>query len=516
MTVKTKIEDLLERESNIKGMGGEKAVSKHTGKGKMTARERLEYFFDPGTFQEIDMFVTHRCRNFDMGNTQIAADGVITGYGLVSGRTVYAYAQDFTSHAGTLGEMHAKKICKIMDLAIKTGAPFVAMNDSGGARIQEGVIALGGFGEIFFRNTAASGVIPQIAAIFGPTAGGAVYSPAMMDFVFMVKNSGQMFITGPDVIKAVTGEEISFEDLGGAITHSEKSGVCHFPCENDQDAIDSIRLLLSYLPSNNMEDAPIEISDDSVLRECPELDEIIPDSPSTPYDMRDVISSIVDEGRIFEPLRNFAMNIITCFARIGGRSIGIIANQPAFLSGCLDIDASDKAARFIRFCDAFNLPILTITDVPGFLPGSHQEWNGIIRHGAKILWSYSEATVPKILLITRKAYGGAYIAMSSKHLGADMVFAWPSAEIAVMGAEGAANIIHRREINNASDPSIKRKEKIEEYEKLFSNPYDAASVGFVDAVIRPSESRKKIASALSALSTKTETRPAKKHGNIPL
>lgn len=516
MSVAEKINLLKEKEEKIVSMGGEKAVSRLVDSGRMTARQRLDYFFDPGTFQEMDMFVTHRCANFDMADTEIMADGVITGFGLVSGRTVYAYAQDFTSQAGTLGEMHAKKICKIMDLAIKTGAPFVAMNDSGGARIQEGVIALGGFGDMFFRNTAASGVIPQIAAIMGPTAGGAVYSPAMMDFVFMVKKSGKMFITGPDVIKAVTGEEISFEDLGGAITHSEKSGVCHFACENDHETIDSIRTLLSFLPSNNMEDAPFESTDDSTDRECPELDAIIPDRPSEPYDMRNVIHSIVDNGIMYEPLKNFAMNLITCFARIGGRVIGIVANQPAFLSGCLDIDASDKAARFIRFCDAFNIPLVTITDVPGFLPGSNQEWGGIIRHGAKILWSYSEATVPKILLITRKAYGGAYIAMSSKHLGADMVFAWPSAEIAVMGAEGAANIIHRREINDAPDPSEKRREKIEEYERLFSNPYEAASIGFVDAVIRPSESRIKIALALSALATKTETRPAKKHGNIPL
>lgn len=511
-----KIELLKEKEEKILGMGGEKAVSRHLEKGKMTARQRLDLLFDPGTFQEIDMFVTHRCRNFDMSDTSINADGVITGFGLVSGRTVYAYAQDFTSHAGTLGEMHAKKICKIMDLAIKTGAPFVAMNDSGGARIQEGVAALGGFGEMFFRNTAASGVIPQIAAIMGPTAGGAVYSPALMDFVFMVRKNGQMFITGPDVIKAVTGEEISFEDLGGADAHSQKSGVCHFACDSDHETIESIKALLSFLPSNNMEDPPFEMTDDSIERTCPELDSIIPDRPSEPYDMREVIHSIVDNGSIFEPLKNFAMNMITCFARLGGKVVGIIANQPAFLSGCLDIDASDKAARFIRFCDAFNIPLVTVTDVPGFLPGSNQEWGGIIRHGAKILWSYSEATVPKILLITRKSYGGAYIAMSSKHLGADMVFAWPSAEIAVMGAEGAANIIHRREINSSPDPSQKRKEKIEEYERLFSNPYDAASIGFVDAVIRPSDSRRKIASALSALATKTETRPAKKHGNIPL
>lgn len=516
MRIEEKIAQLREREQKILEMGGADAVEKLRQKGKLTARERLDLFFDQGTFQETDMFVTHRCHNFNMGKVEIPSDGVITGFGLVDGRTVFAYAQDFTSHAGTLGEMHAKKICKVMDLAMKAGAPFVAINDSGGARIQEGVIALGGFGEIFFRNSAASGVIPQIAAIMGPTAGGAVYSPAMMDFVFMVKNSGYMFITGPDVIKAVTGEEISFEDLGGAITHSQKSGVAHFACEDDRDAIMNIRRLLSFLPSNNMEDPPYEDTGDDPLRSCPELDTIIPDSSSMPYDMKHVIASIVDNGYFFEAQEYFATNIIICFARIGGRAVGIIANQPMSLSGCLDIDASDKAARFIRFCDAFNIPILTITDVPGFLPGSQQEWAGIIRHGAKLLWSYSEATVPKLLLITRKAYGGAYIAMSSKHLGADMVFAWPSAEIAVMGAEGAANIIHRREIKNAEDPQEKRKEKIEEYETLFSNPYCAASIGFVDAVIIPSETRVKITSALAVLSTKREARPAKKHGNIPL
>jgi acetyl-CoA carboxylase carboxyltransferase component len=516
MRIQEKIEQLKERTEKILAMGGTGAVEKLRQKGKLTARERLELFFDPGTFQETDMFVGHRCHNFGMEKVDIPSDGVITGYGLVEGRTVFAYAQDFTSHAGTLGEMHAKKICKVMDLAMKAGAPFVGMNDSGGARIQEGVIALGGFGEIFFRNSAASGVIPQIAAIMGPTAGGAVYSPAMMDFVFMVKNSGYMFITGPDVIKAVTGEEISFEELGGAITHSEKSGVAHFACNDDAETILAVKRLLSFLPSNNMEDPPYEDTGDDPLRLCPELDSVIPDSSSTPYNMKTVIASIVDNGCFFEPQEYFATNIIICFSRIGGRVVGIIANQPMSLSGCLDIDASDKAARFIRFCDAFNIPILTIADVPGFLPGSQQEWAGIIRHGAKLLWSYSEATVPKILLITRKAYGGAYIAMSSKHLGADMAFAWPSAEIAVMGAEGAANINHRREIKDADDPQAKRREKIEEYENLFSNPYCAASIGFVDAVIVPSETRARIASALAVLSTKREARPAKKHGNIPL
>ncbi len=514
--VEEKIEDLKQREKQILQMGGEKAVAKQKGKNKLTARERLDILFDAGTFREIDMFVTHRCVNFGMENKEIPSDGVVTGHGHVNGRPVFAFAQDFTSRAGSLGEMHAKKICKVMDLALKAGVPFVGFNDSGGARIQEGVDALSGYGEIFFRNSASSGVIPQISAIMGPTAGGAVYSPAMTDWVFMVKKSSYMFITGPNVIKAVTGEEISFEDLGGAMTHNTKSGVAHFACESDEDAINQIKTLLSYLPSNNMEDAPIVPTDDSPLRTDPALDAIIPDNPNKSYNIKEVIRSIMDDGEFFEPHEYYAKNMVIGFARLNGRSIGIIANQPNFMAGCLDINASDKATRFIRFCDAFNIPMLTIADVPGYLPGSQQEWGGIIRHGAKLLWCYSEATVPKLLLITRKDYGGSYLAMCSKHLGADMAFAWPTAEIAVMGAEGAANIIHAREIKGADDPVAKRKEKIAEYEELFSNPYCAANRGYVDAIIVPAETRPRLIDALEILCSKRETRPPKKHGNIPM
>jgi len=514
--IEEKLNDLREREKNIRQMGGDKAVAAQRKKGKLTARDRLDLFFDPGTFREIDMFVSHRCVNFNMENVDIPSDGVVTGHGNVNGRPVFAFAQDFTSRAGSLGEMHAKKICKVMDLAIKAGVPFVGMNDSGGARIQEGVDALSGYGEIFYRNSLASGVIPQISAIMGPTAGGAVYSPAMTDWVFMVKNSGYMFITGPEVIKAVTGEEITFEDLGGAMTHNQKSGVAQFACENDDDAIQQIKTLLSYLPSNNMEDPPRVETGDDPARMCPELNGIVPENPRRSYDMKAVIGQIVDNGDFFEPYEHFATNMIVCFARLNGRTVGVIANQPRNKAGCLDIDASDKATRFIRFCDSFNIPLLTISDVPGYLPGSRQEWGGIIRHGAKLLWCYSEATVPKLLLITRKAYGGAYIAMSSKHLGADMAFAWPSAEIAVMGAEGAANIIHRKEINSSDDPTARRQDKIREYEDLFSNPYWAATRGYIDAVIAPDETRQRLIEALEVLCTKREMRPPKKHGNIPV
>jgi methylmalonyl-CoA decarboxylase subunit alpha len=513
--VQDKIKDLKEREEKVRRMGGEKAVAKQHGEGKLTARERLNLLFDPDTFRELDMFVNHRCVNFGMEKVEIPSDGVVTGHGLINGRPVFAFAQDFTSRAGSLGEMHAKKICKVMDLALKAGAPFVGINDSGGARIQEGVDALSGYGQIFYRNSVSSGVIPQISAIMGTTAGGAVYSPAMTDFIFMVKKTSFMFITGPQVIKSVTGEEISFEELGGAMTHNEKSGVAHFACENDQDAIDRIKELLSYLPSNNMEDPPIIDTGDDPKRQDPELDSIIPDNPNHFYDMKNVIRSIVDNGEFFEPHQYFATNIIVCFARLNGRTIGIIANQPASLAGCLDIDASDKATRFIRFCDAFNIPLLTIADVPGYLPGSNQEWGGIIRHGAKLLWCYSEATVPKMLLVTRKDYGGSYLAMCSSDLGADMTLAWPTAEIAVMGAEGAANVIHRKEIQEAEDKVAKRKEKIQEYKDLFSNPYCAASRGYIDAVIVPRETRPRLIEALEIMCTKRETRPPKKHGNIP-
>jgi acetyl-CoA carboxylase carboxyltransferase component len=513
--VQDKIKELKKKEEKIRLMGGEKAIAKQHEAGKLAARERLDLLFDPGTFRELDMFVSHRCVNFGMEKVDIPSDGVVTGHGLIDGRTVFAFAQDFTSRAGSLGEMHAKKICKVMDLALKAGAPFVGINDSGGARIQEGVDALSGYGQIFYRNSISSGVIPQISAIMGTTAGGAVYSPAMTDFIFMVKKTSFMFITGPQVIKSVTGEEISFEELGGAMAHNEKSGVAHFACESDQDAIEQIKKLLSYLPSNNMEDPPIINTGDDPKRQDMELDTIIPDNPNQFYDMKLVIRSIVDNGDFFEPHQLFATNIIVCFARLNGRTIGIIANQPSSLAGCLDIDASDKATRFIRFCDAFNIPLLTIADVPGYLPGSYQEWGGIIRHGAKLLWCYSEATVPKLLLVTRKDYGGSYLAMCSRDLGADMTFAWPTAEIAVMGAEGAANVIHRKEIEAAEDKVAKRKEKIQEYKDLFSNPYCAAARGYIDAVIIPHDTRPRLIEALETMCTKREIRPPKKHGNIP-
>ncbi len=515
-TVAEKILELKSKEGRIKGMGGAKAVEKQHASGKLTARERLDLFFDPGTFRETDIFVQHRCVNFGMEKVEIPADGVVTGFGQVNGRPVFAFAQDFTSRAGSLGEMHSKKICKVMDLALKSGVPFVGFNDSGGARIQEGVDSLSAYGQIFYRNAIASGVIPQISAIMGPTAGGAVYSPAMTDFIFMVKNTSYMFITGPDVIKSVTGEEISFEDLGGAMAHNAKSGVAHFACESDADAIEQIKRLLSFLPNNNMEDPPILPCNDPAGREAPALDAIVPDDPRSSYDMHEVIRAIVDDGDWFEPHAHFAGNIIVALARLNGRPIGIIANNPQMMAGCLDVDAADKATRFIRFCDAFNIPLLTIADVPGYLPGSDQEWQGIIRHGAKLLWCYSEATVPKITLVTRKDYGGSYLAMCSRDLGADMVLAWPTGEIAVMGAGGAANVIFRKEIQAAADPVAKRAEIIDHYENLLYNPYIAASRGFVDQVIVPRETRGRLIEALEILSTKRESLPAKKHGNIPV
>jgi len=515
-TVAEKLQALKDREEQIKGMGGAAAVAKQHQTGKLTARERLDLFFDPGTFRETDIFVKHRCVNFGMEKVEIPADGVVTGFGRVNGRVVFAFAQDFTSRAGSLGEMQSKKICKVMDLALKAGAPFVGLNDSGGARIQEGVDSLSAYGQIFYRNAIASGVIPQISAIMGPTAGGAVYSPAMTDYIFMVKNTSYMFITGPDVIKSVTGEQISQEDLGGAMAHNEKSGVAHFACDSDEDCLNQIKLLLSYLPSNNLEDPPVAPCADPVTREEAALDAIVPDDPRASYDMYDVIRALVDDGEIFEPQAHYAKNMIVCFARLNGRPVGIIANQPRVLAGCLDVDAADKATRFIRFCDAFNLPLLTIADVPGYLPGSDQEHRGIIRHGAKLLWCYSEATVPKLTLITRKDYGGSYLAMCSRDLGADMVFAWPTAEIAVMGASGAANVIFRKDIKEAKDPEARRQEIIANYENLLYNPYIAASRGFVDQVIVPRETRPRLIEALEVLSTKRETLPPKKHGNIPV
>lgn len=515
-TLAERLKELIDRERKERALGGAERIEKQHKSGKLTARERVDLLLDPGSFHELDLFVQHRATLFGMDKTHVPADGVITGYGTVNGRPVCVFSQDFTSMGGTLGEMHAKKICKVMDLAMKSGVPVVGFDDSGGARIQEGVDALSGYGQIFFRNSAASGTIPQISAIVGPTAGGAVYSPAMTDWVFMVKQTSYMHITGPAVIREVTGEEITSEELGGAMTHATKSGVCHFACDSDAEAIELTRKLLSYLPSNNMEDPPsIEPTDDP-NRIDPALDTVVPDDPREVYDMRDVIHSIVDNGEILEPHYLYAQNIITCFARLNGRTVGIIANQPNYLAGCLDVDASDKATRFIRFCDAFNIPLLTIADVPGYLPGKEQEWSGIIRHGAKLLWCYSEATVPKITLITHKDYGGSYIAMCGKDLGADYVFAWPIAEIAVMGAEGAIPIIFRKEIEAASDREAKEQEKIQEYRDLLYHPYIAASRGYVDEVIQPRESRPKIISALELLCTKRETRPPKKHGNIPM
>lgn len=511
-----KIEDLRRRKEALELGGGQKRIDDQHAKGKLTARERIALLFDEGSFVEIDTFVHHRSNNFNMGKTKAPGDGVVTGYGTVDGRLVYAFAQDFTVLGGSLGEYHAEKIVKIQKMALKMGAPIVGLNDSGGARIQEGVNSLSGFGKIFYNNTIASGVIPQISVIMGPCAGGAVYSPAIMDFVFMVDKTSQMFITGPQVIKTVTGEDISPEELGGAMAHNAKSGVAHFIGKDDADTLNMVRDLLSYLPSNNLETAPVYGNNDDINKLLPELNEIIPENPNRAYDMYDIIKSVADNKVLYDVMPHYAKNIITCFIRMDGQTVGVIASQPRVAAGCLDIDASDKAARFVRRCDAFNIPLLTIVDVPGFLPGTGQEHGGIIRHGAKLLYAYSEATVPKVTLIVRKAYGGAYIGMCCRELGADMVMAWPSAQIAVMGAEGAANIVFRNDINEAKDPAAKRQEKIAEYEEQFSNPYRAAEMGYVDDVIEPATSRQRIISAFDMLSSKRESLPAKKHGNIPL
>jgi methylmalonyl-CoA decarboxylase subunit alpha len=518
MKVSEKIEQLKKKRAEVLAMGGEARVAKQKAKGKLTARERIELLFDNGTFRELDMFVKHRSVNFGMAKENIPSDGVIVGHGKVNGRTVFAFSQDFTSRGGSLGEMHAAKICKIMDLAVKAGAPVVGLNDSGGARVEEGVDALKGYGEIFMRNSRASGVIPQISAIMGPCAGGAVYSPAMTDFVYMVKKQSHMFITSPYVIKTVTGEETTFEALGGAMAHNTKSGNAHFACESDEETIESIIELLGFLPNNNLEAAPVVPMADNPTRFCEELDIIIPDDAKTPYDMKKVVESVLDEGHFYEVHEHYAENSIVGFGRLNNRSVGIIANQPLIQAGCLDIDASDKISRFVRTCDAFNIPLVTFVDVPGYLPGVQQELGGIIRHGAKLLWSYAEATVPKFTVITRKDYGGAYLAMCSKPLGADMVFAWPTAEIAVMGAKGAVEVIsaYRKEISEAEDKVAKTQEKISEYEEAFNVPYLAAQRGYIDSVIIPSETRMRLIDALEAMSTKTEVLPAKKHGNIPL
>ncbi|MGL6105416.1 methylmalonyl-CoA decarboxylase subunit alpha [Romboutsia sp.] len=511
-----KLDLLYKKREKIEAGGGQKRIDKQHASGKLTARERLTLLFDENTFVELNAFVKHRCSNFGMENQEIPGEGVVTGYGKVDGRLVCAFAQDFTVLGGSLGEMHAKKMSKVMDMALKVGAPVVGLNDSGGARIQEGVDALAGYGEIFYKNTIASGVVPQISAIMGPCAGGAVYSPALTDFIYMVDKTSQMFITGPQVIKTVTGEEVSAEDLGGASTHNTTSGVAHFIATNDEDCINQIKKLLSYLPSNNAEKAPILEGGDSPNRLNEVLDSVIPEGSNKPYDMKEIIHEIIDNNDFYEVQPFFAQNIITGFARINGESVGIIANQPKIMAGSLDINASDKSARFIRTCDAYNVPIITLVDVPGFLPGAGQEYGGIIRHGAKMLYAYSEATVPKITVITRKAYGGSYLAMCSKDLGADMVLAWPTAEVAVMGPSGAANIIFKNDIKNAEDPKAMRDTKIKEYTDEFATPYKAAERGYLDDVIEPALTRIRLCDALDTLSSKREDRPPKKHGNIPL
>lgn len=512
----SKIEELQQKRAIIEAGGGVDKIKKQHEAGKKTARERIQMLFDEGSFVEIDAFVKHRSSEFDMPKTEAPGEGVVVGYGTVSGRLVYAYAQDFTVIGGSLGEMHAAKICKVMDMAMKMGAPIVGISDSGGARIQEGIDALAGFGDIFYRNTLSSGVIPQIAMILGPCAGGAVYSPAICDFVFMVDKTSQMFITGPQVVKAVTGEDVSFDELGGAQTHASKSGVASVRCADEEECFAKVKELLEFLPSNNLEMAPVYEETDEINRLSQTLSTIVPQDANKAYDMKAVIAEIVDNGSFFEIFPQFAENIIIGLARMNGATVGIVANQPKVMAGSLDVNSADKAARFIRFCDSFNIPLITFTDVPGYLPGTTQEHSGIIRHGAKMLYAFSEATVPKINVIVRKAYGGAYIAMNSKHIGADMVFAWPSAEIAVMGPDGAANIIFRKDIAAADDPITERQNKIAEYTEKFANPYVAASRGYVDDVIEPDSTRPRIISALEMLMSKRETRPSKKHGNIPL
>ena len=510
LSTQERIEKMLKLSEHIIQAGGEKRIEKQHASGKLTARERINLLLDPGSFVELDRFVKHRCTNFGQDKKELPGEGVTTGYGTVDGRLVYVFAQDFTVEGGSLGEMHANKIVKVQRLALKMGAPCIGLNDSGGARIQEAVDALGGYGKIFFENTSASGVVPQISAIMGPSAGGAVYSPALTDFIYMVKNTSKMFITGPAVVKSVTGEDVTKEALGGAMTHNQTSGVAHFAAENDEDCIKQIRYLLSFLPSNNMEDAPLVPCNDDIHRQVEALQTVIPEDPNMPYDIKDIIEPVLDNQYFFEVMPHFAKNVVVGFGRLGGRSVGIVANQPAWLAGVLDIDASDKAARFIRFCDCFNIPLITFEDVPGFLPGTIQEHNGIIRHGAKIVYAYAEATVPKVTLITRKAYGGAYIVMSSKPTGADVNLAYPQAEIAVMGAAGAVNILYRK-----STPEEKQ-EIIKDYEDKFSNPYCAAERGLIDEVIMPRDTRYKLIQALEMCHNKNQSNPPKKHGNMPL
>ncbi|HJW90933.1 MAG TPA: acyl-CoA carboxylase subunit beta [Anaerolineales bacterium] len=516
MSNSSKIQDLRQLKSQSRLGGGEERIQAQHAHGRLTARERIDLLLDKGSFREVDAFVVHRTTDFGLDQQKYLGDSVVTGWGTIDGRLVYVFSQDFTVFGGSLGEAHAEKVCKLMDMALKNGAPVIGLNDSGGARIQEGVISLGGYADIFLRNTLASGVIPQISAIMGPCAGGAVYSPALTDFIFMVRNSSYMFVTGPEVVKTVTHEEVSFEELGGASVHSENSGVCHVATDSEADALYLIRKLLSYLPQNNMEDPPFLQTNDDPLRMEESLDSLIPDDPGKPYDMKEVIHRIVDDGQFYEIHEHYAQNIVVGFARLGGHSLGVVANQPAVLAGVLDINSSTKAARFVRFCDAFNLPLITFVDVPGFLPGTGQEHGGIIRHGAKLLYAFCEATVPKLTVVTRKAYGGAYDVMSSKHIRGDVNLAWPSAEIAVMGSDGAVNIIFRKDLSQAEDPVKRKAELVTEYRKKFANPYIAASRGYIDDVIEPRETRPRLINALEMLSNKRDANPAKKHGCIPL
>jgi propionyl-CoA carboxylase beta chain len=515
-STEAKLRRLEELRDEARHAGTDKAVAKHREAGKLLARERAERFCDPGSFVELDRYVRHRESNFGMLERRPWGDAVVTGYGTVFGRKVFLFSQDFTVFGGSLSEVFAEKICKVMDLAVKYGCPVVGINDSGGARIQEGVVSLAGYAEIFWRNVQASGVVPQLSLVMGPSAGGAVYSPAITDFVFMVEGSSYMFITGPDVVKTVTGEEVSFEDLGGAVTHATKSGVAHFVSPDEEACLDDARLLLSFLPQNNLERAPYAAPTDAVDREDADLDALIPDNPNKPYDMHDVIRRVMDDGDFLEVHERWAENVVCGFARLGGHAVGVIGNQPRSLAGVLDIDSSVKAARFVRTCDAFNVPLVTFVDVPGFLPGTAQEWGGIIRHGAKLLYAYAEATVPKLAVITRKAYGGAYDVMSSKHIRADFNFAWPTAEVAVMGPEGAVNIVFRKELADADDPEERRAELMADYKERFANPYVAAERGYVDEVIEPRRTRPALVSALETALTKREPRPRRKHGNIPL
>lgn len=511
-----KIEQLRRLRAEAMLGGGQKRIDAQHAKGKLTARERIEVLLDEGTFEELDMFVTHRSRDFGLDEQKFLGDGVITGYGKIEGRLVFVFSQDFTVFGGSLSETHAEKICKIMDLAVKSGAPVIGLNDSGGARIQEGVLSLGGYADIFLRNVLASGVVPQISAILGPCAGGAVYSPAMTDFILMVKNTSHMFVTGPNVVKTVTHEDVSFEDLGGALVHNSTSGVAHFAAENEEECLLTVRQLLSYMPSNNLSDAPFVPNEDPTDRRDVELNQIVPAVPTKSYDMREVIRHVVDNADFLEVQEYWAGNIVVGFARLGGRSVGIVAQNPAVLAGVLDINSADKAARFVRFCDCFNIPLVTFVDVPGFLPGLGQEHGGIIRHGAKLLYAYCEATVPKVTVITRKAYGGAYDVMSSKHVRGDINYAWPSAEIAVMGVDGAVNIIFKDQIEKSENPEETRKHLVAEYTAKFANPYVAAARGFIDDIIEPKDTRPKLIAALEMLKNKRDTNPPKKHGNIPL